>query len=270
MAPKWCVFQTNHVNEPVVVQNRLYFMRSIYLHWGEMWPGCVWVRRVWIVLLMKCSVQTSSDCPPVCFRWAGFCCLTGRSRFMPEKVLFRSAATKSWSSTNSRQTFSVTGEERSLRDEAAHLSKCFFKLHLDFHPPVMHCSPSAPFLSAKHHTVHTTQIKYASETALYGTLTMHFWFVCEVEQALWDQHLTCLHTLGLQCFFTVLRLPVFYAVRMVRMRRLICTVSDIGFATPAVVHSEWDRYCLSREIYLYARCAFHSLLAHALWTGYFV
>lgn len=144
-------------------------------------------RRVWIVLLMKCSVQTSSDCPPVCFRWAGFCCLTGRSRFMPEKVLFRSAATKSWSSTNSRQTFSVTGEERSLRDEAAHLSKCFFKLHLDFHPPVMHCSPSAPFLSAKHHTVHTTQIKYASETALYGTLTMHFWFVCEVEQALWDQ-----------------------------------------------------------------------------------
>lgn len=43
MAPKLCVFQTNHVNEPVVVQNRLYFTQSIYLHWGDMWPGCVWV-----------------------------------------------------------------------------------------------------------------------------------------------------------------------------------------------------------------------------------
>lgn len=164
---------------------------------------------------MKCSVQTSSDCPPVCFRWAGLCCLTGHRRFtdtpalhssfVPEKVLFRSAATKqaySWSSTNSRRTFSVTGEERSLRDEAAHLSKCFLKLRLDFHPPVMHCSPSPLFLSAKHHTVHPTQIKYASETTLYGTLTMHTLLVCLwsrtsfVRSDAWFQHLTCLHTLS--------------------------------------------------------------------------
>ncbi len=196
MAPKWCVFQTNHVTEPVVVQNRLYFMQSIYLHWGEMWPGCVWVPsgvNSVVDEVLSADQQWLSSCMFQMSRFLLFDrtpALHGHSRFMPEKVLFRSAATKqaySWSSTNSRPTFSVTVEERSLRDEAAHLSKCFFKLHLDFHPPVMHCSPSAPFLSAKHHTVHTTQIKYASETALYGTLTMHFWFVCEVEQALWDQ-----------------------------------------------------------------------------------
>lgn len=96
----------------------------------------------------------------MCFRWAGFCCVTGRqlftdtpalnSRFVPEKVLssglqhlwghLMTKQAYSWSSTNS--TFSVTSQ-RSLSNEAVTVSpNASLSWRLSFHPPVMHSSPS--------------------------------------------------------------------------------------------------------------------------------